>query len=75
MNTRDWGRSRFGNPQKLIKIKEKDGKFPRGYVQDGNKLYKVTVSPANKEGAVYWVSLEEMSGNSGQRGYNNYGRN
>jgi hypothetical protein len=52
---------RFGNPQVVIGLKDKKGTgYPKGYFEVGNKLFKVTTSPSNKEGVHEWVTVTEM---------------
>ena len=57
---------RYGRKEAVIKVVEKDGKYPKGYVEIGNKMYKVTVSPGQKDDRNgnpirYWVNLQEMT--------------
>lgn len=58
---------RYGRKEAVIKVVERDGKYPKGYVTINNKLYKVTVSPGQKDDKNgnpirYWVNLQEMQG-------------
>lgn len=64
MANEQWRRNRFGRKQMLVAVKEKNGKFPKGYMRWGNKVYAVTCSEGNKEDRYgnpvkYWVSIEE----------------
>lgn len=56
---------RFGKEEAVIRVVEKDGKYPKGYVTIKNQLYKVTVSPGQKDDRNgnpirYWVNLQHV---------------
>ena len=56
---------RFGKDEAVIRVVEKDGKYPKGYVTNKNQLYKVTVSNGQKEDRNgnpirYWVNLQHV---------------
>jgi hypothetical protein len=56
---------RFGKEEAVIRVVEKDGKYPKGYVTIKNQLYKVTVSPGQKDDKNgnpirYWVNLQHV---------------
>lgn len=68
---------RFGD-EAVIKIVEKDGKFPKGYVTIKNQLYKVTASTGQKDDKngnpiKYWVNIQHMgpANSSSSRGRSN----
>jgi hypothetical protein len=70
---------RFGRQEAVIKVVERDGKYPRGYVQIGSKMYRVTCSNGQKDDKNgnpirYWVNLQEMPRSGGMSsGYNRGG--
>jgi len=62
---------KFGNPQEVIGLKDKNGSgYPRGFFTVGNRLFKVTSSPSNKDGVERWVTITEMKKNQGGRSSN-----
>jgi hypothetical protein len=55
---------RFGNEQVVVGLKDKKGTgYPKGYIEIGNQLFKITTSPSNKEGVHEWVTLTKMKKN------------
>jgi len=69
---------RFGKEEAVIKVVEKDGKYPKGYVTIKNELYKVTCSPGAKDDKNgnpirYWVNLQHVgkanNGGNSRRSY------
>ena len=66
--------SRFGRMEAVIKVVEKDGKYPKGYVNIGSKTYRVTCSQGQKDDKSgnpirYWVNLQEMPKMTGGSSY------
>ncbi|MGM0376842.1 MAG: hypothetical protein ACQEQ0_08700 [Bacteroidota bacterium] len=60
-NSQRIGKDKFGNDQIVKGIREKDdGGLKGAYVEIGGKLYKIFVSPSNKEGVRYWVSITKV---------------
>ena len=52
---------RFGNEQVVVGLKDKKGTgFPKGYIEIGNQLFKITTSASNKDGVHEWVTLTKM---------------
>lgn len=69
---------RFGKEEAVIKIVEKDGKFPKGYVTIKGQLYKVTASEGRKDDKngnpiKYWVNIQHI-GAANNRGGSSYRR-
>jgi hypothetical protein len=61
---------RFGNEQVVVGLKDKKGTgYPKGYIEIGNQLFKITTSPSNKEGVHEWVTLTKMKKNQTGRGF------
>lgn len=61
---------RFGNEQVVVGLKDKKGTgFPKGYIEIGNQLFKITTSSSNKDGVHEWVTLTKMKKNQGGRGF------
>lgn len=61
---------RFGNEQVVVGLKDKKGTgYPKGYIEIGSSLFKITTSPSNKEGVHEWVTLTKMKKNQGARGF------
>lgn len=56
---------KFGNPYQVVGLKDEknDGKFPKGYVELGNNLYKIEVSEAQKDGVVLWCRVTKVKKN------------
>ena len=52
---------KFGNAYKIVKLKKNKNGFPTGYVEIGNSLYKLDVSPAKKEGVELWLKLTKLN--------------
>jgi len=64
---------RFGKEEAVIKIVEKDGKYPKGYVTIKNQLYKVTASEGRKDDKAgnpikYWVNIQHVGPANNSRG-------
>lgn len=52
----------FGNPYMLVGLKDKKGTgYGKGYVEIAGQLYKIEVSPAQKEGVTDWVKITKMA--------------
>jgi hypothetical protein len=52
---------RFGNKYQVIGCKDKkETGFPKGYIELGNKLYKLEPSKANKDGIDVWIKVTEV---------------
>lgn len=52
---------RFGNKYQVIGCKDKkETGFPKGYIELGNKLYKLEPSKANKDGVEVWIKVTEV---------------
>lgn len=71
---------RFGKDEAVIKVVEKDGKYPKGYLTIKNQLYKVTASEGRKDDKngnpiKYWVNVQHVGPASrmggGRSTYNN----
>ncbi|GEL11814.1 hypothetical protein SAMN05192550_2810 [Flavobacterium glycines] len=72
------GQDKFGNPQVVVGLKDKSGSgYPKGFIEIGGSLFKITTSPSNKEGVHEWVTLTKMQknrnrgfgGNNQKRGF------
>lgn len=52
---------KFGNPYQVVGMKDKKGTgFPKGYIELGNKLYKIEVSESKKDDVHAWVRVTEV---------------
>lgn len=61
---------KFGNPYKVVGIKDKkENGFPYGYVEIKGQLYKLDVSPAEKEGTEYWVRMTQLKKRPSNSGF------
>ena len=53
---------RFGNLYQVVGCKDaRNPDFNVGFIELGNKLYKVEVSAAQKDGVQYWVKVTAQS--------------
>ena len=60
----NWRMNKYGKKETLIAVKSKNGKYPKGYMRMGSKVYAVTCSPGKKDDRNgneirYWVSITE----------------
>jgi hypothetical protein len=60
------GIDKFGNKFATVAITRKGDKWPRGYVEIGSKLYKLTVTDGKKDNKngdpiINWVKIQEVS--------------
>lgn len=64
---------RFGNEVVIVGLKDKKGTgYGKGFLEIGKTLFKIEVSPSQKEGVTEWVKVTKMKPNNG-RGFNNGG--
>jgi hypothetical protein len=56
---------KFGNPFQVIGLKDEknNGKYPKGYVELGNHLYKIEVSESKKDGVELWCKVTKVKKN------------
>ena len=59
-----YGKNEWGVKEATVAIVSVDGQYPKGYVQIGSQLYKVTASAGNKETAngnevLFWVTISK----------------
>lgn len=50
----------FGNDQMVVGLKDNKNGFATGYIEIGNKAYRVQISDAKKDGISYWLSFTKV---------------
>jgi len=64
-----WNKDAFGNDYTVVKLKPNKNNYPVGYVEIGNKLYKIETSDSKKDGVLEWCKITALPKRAQRRGF------